>query len=81
MKEANDRKIVRFEAVSRQEIRTPNITALDIDRDQEDLTNLALKNNNNHDDDAHCSFEVGCSRIVSEVNLTRVERQTKKQQK
>ncbi len=79
MKEANDRNIVRFEAVSRQEIRTPNFTALDIDRDQEDLTNLALKNNNN--DDAHCSFEVGCSRIVSEVNLTRVERQTKKQQK
>jgi hypothetical protein len=79
VKEANDRNIVRFEAVSRQEIRTPNFTALDIDRDQEDLTNLALKNNNN--DDAHCSFEVGCSRIVSEVNLTRVERQTKKQQK
>ncbi len=71
---------MRFEAASLQEIGTPNFTALDIDRDQEDLRNLALTNNNNHDD-AYCSFEVGCSRIVSEVNLTRVERQTKKQQK
>jgi hypothetical protein len=71
---------VRFEAASLHEIGTPNFTPLDIDRDQEDLTNLALKKNNNRDD-AHCSFEVGCSRIVSEVNLTRVERQTKKQHK
>jgi hypothetical protein len=70
---------VRFEAATLQEIETPNFTALDIDHDQEDLTNLALKNNNNNHDDAHCSFEVGCSPIVSEVNLTRVERQTKKQ--
>ncbi len=67
---------MRFEAASLQEMGTPNFTALNIDRDQEDLTNLALKNNNNHDD-AHCSFEVGCSRIVSEVNLTRVERNKK----